>query len=121
MVETTGYTQKQEGQIRKYLKTLQSSRKSIFGQINSRLTCTRIMKREKHGNKSLSKAYHIICKICGGNVIAWACMAANGKGSLVFIDSVQHYTFYSDATNLITLQCKQIMTRRTQQKQLNCS
>ena len=31
---------------------------------------------------------HIVCQYDGGSIMAWACMAANGTGSIMFIDDL---------------------------------
>ncbi len=57
-----------------------------------RSTCTRVMGREEYGEgKELLMILSIppsSVKHGGGSVMAWACMAASGTGSLVFIDDV---------------------------------
>lgn len=55
----------------------------IFGQMNLALNYTRIMRKEGYG-EARSKTYRIVCQIWW----AWACAAAHGSGSLVFIDDV---------------------------------
>ncbi len=56
-----------------------------------RSTCTRVMGREEYGEgKELLMILHTTSSVKhgGGSVMAWACMAASGTGSLVFIDDV---------------------------------
>ncbi len=54
-----------------------------------RSTCTRVMGREEYGEgKELLMITTSSVKHGGGSVMAWACMAASGTGSLVFIDDV---------------------------------
>ncbi len=105
-----------------------------------RSTCTRVMGREEYGEgKEMLMILSITTssvKHGGGTVMAWACMAASGTGSLVFIDDVtcwqkQQDEFWSVSGNIIcsysakmlqnsldgASQCRWTMTQSILQKQ----
>ncbi len=68
---------------------LHSSRTTSYGQMRPRSTCTRVMGREEYGEgKELLMILSIPPHQWSMVVVAWACMAASGTGSLVFIDDV---------------------------------
>lgn len=52
----------------------------FFGQIKSRSTCIRMMEQKRKEKDNTSCVKH--------GVEVWACMAAGGTGSLVFIDNM---------------------------------
>ncbi len=68
---------------------LHSSGTTSYGQMRPRSTCTRVMGREEYGEgKELLMILSIPPHQWSMVVVAWACMAASGTGSLVFIDDV---------------------------------
>lgn len=64
--------------------------KGSCGQMRQRPTCTRVIARGKCGEKKELPKIHTTSsvKYGGEGVMAWACMAATGTGSLVFIDDI---------------------------------
>ncbi len=77
---------------KRHLKSLHSSGTTSYGQMRPRSTCTRVMGREEYGEgKELLMILSIPPHQWSMVVVVswrWACMAASGTGSLVFIDDV---------------------------------
>ncbi len=74
-VQSTGNIQEQESN----LKSLPCSGIRLFGLMKARLTCTKLMGREKYGERKEKLTIQGTTCI---NCQTWACMAANGMGSL---------------------------------------
>jgi hypothetical protein len=83
-------------------KSLYSSRTISYGQMRQISTCTRMMGREEYGEGNHG----------GGSVMAWPCMAANGTGSLVFIDDVSSEVFWAILSAPIQPNASKLIGRR---------